>query len=245
MKKSDKGILLMLVGIVIAAVTYFVVYTDLTEKTEVMNADNAKLRQEVERLQELADNKQQYLDDTAAMETEIENIKAQFPAQYLPEDEILYIIATEKEHDVMAQSIRMKEPQAIKVEPVKAETVESSEGAEVVDTEAPVQPEVQLFETEVTTIVKTSYTSIKDVIKKINTDKDRKSLNTLSLAFDSETGGLLGTMGFSMYSLTGTEAEYKAPQVDGVVYGTSDIFNSAQKKAEIDAAKAAAASNQE
>lgn len=246
MKKSDKSIILMLIGILIAAGTYFGVYKNLTEKTEAMNAANATLRQEVERLQELANNKQQYLDDTDAMKIEIENIKAQFPAQYLPEDEILYMIETEKEHDVLATSITMKDPAPITVTPVVAETVETTapDGTQNVSTEQNVQSSIQLFETGVTAIVQTSYVSIKDVIKKINTDADRKSLDTLSLAFDSETGGLLGTLGFTMYSLTGTEAEYTAPQVDGVVYGTSDIFNSAQKKAAVAASKAAAAANQ-
>lgn len=243
MKKSDKSIILVLVGALIAAAAYFLAYQPLTEKTEVLNADNAVLRQEVDRLQQLVDNKQQYLEDTDTMKVKIDEIKAQFPAQYLPEDEILYLIETEKEHDIRATSIRMKDPAPISVAPVAAETVEttSPDGAQPVGTEQSVQAQIQLYETEVAAIVETSYVSIKDVIKKINTDANRKSLDTISLAFDSETGGLLGTLGFSMYSLTGTEAEYVTPTVDGVVYGTNDIFNSAQKKAAVEAAKARAA----
>jgi hypothetical protein len=85
----------------------------------------------------------------------------------------------------------------------------------------------------------TSYQSIKDVIEKINTDQDRKSIETLSLAFDSETGDLSANVSMSLYSLTGTEATYTTPTVDGVVFGTSNIFNSADKKAAIEAEKKA------
>lgn len=251
MKKSDKSIILMLVGVVLAAVSYFFVYKNLTAETEIMNADNAKLRQEVQYLQELADNKQKYLDDTETMKVEIEEIKAQFPAQYLPEDEILYMIATEEQHDVTATGIRMENPALIEVEAVMAETVETTGEAQAegeateVTTEQQVAPEIQLYNTAVTAVVQTSYNSIKEVIKQINTDKDRKSLNTLALAFDSDTGELVGTLGFSMYSLTGTEAEYKTPSVDGVAYGTNDIFNSAKKKAEVNAKKAESAAAQQ
>ncbi|MBQ8877429.1 MAG: hypothetical protein IJ029_01760 [Lachnospiraceae bacterium] len=245
MKKSDKSIIVMLIGILLAAASYFFVYKNLTAETEILNAENAKLRQEVQYLQELADNKQQYLDDTASMNVKIEEIKAQFPAQYLPEDEIYYMIMSEKEHDILATSIAMANPELIAVDAVVAETVApTTEGdAAQVDTAAPAQPQIQLYNTAVTAVVETSYNSIKDLIKQINTDENRKSLNTLSLAFDSGTGGLIGTMSFSMYSLTGTEAEYKAPTVDGIVYGTSDIFNSAKKKAAAAAAASAAAGN--
>jgi hypothetical protein len=84
-----------------------------------------------------------------------------------------------------------------------------------------------------------SYNSVKDVIQKINTDQDRKSIETLTLAFDSETGDLTTSIGFSLYSLTGTEAVYETPSVDGVVFGTNNIFNSADKKASIQAEKQA------
>ena len=246
MKKSDKSIILLLIGILLAVASYFFVYKNLTAETEIMVANNAKLRQEVDYLQELSDNKQQYLDDTAVMKEKIEEIKAQFPAQYLPEDEILYMIATEDQHDILATSIRMANPELIAVEAVVAQTVETTAPAEggdaaQVDTAPAPAPQIQLYNTAVTAIVQTSYNSIKEVIKQINTDKNRKSLNSLALAFDMETGELIGTLGMSMYSLTGTEAEYKTPTVDGVVYGTSDIFNSAKKKAAVNAQKAAAA----
>ncbi len=246
MKKSDKSIILMLVGVVLAAASYFLVYQNLTEKTEEMNRANATLSQEVAYLQELADNKQKYIDDTAAMQAEIEEIKAQFPAQYLPEDEILYLIATERSYDAVVQTIDMEPAVVVNVEnpaqeaPAAATTEDAAATGDAATTETaapaePVTPDIMLYRTEVTASVLSTYNSVKDVIKQINTDKDRKSIDTLSVAFDSDTGALLSTIGFSMYSLTGTEAEYKKPSVSGVAYGTNDIFNSVEKKAKAEA----------
>ena len=235
MKKSDKSIILMLIGILLAAASYFFVYQKLTEQTEIMVAENAQLRQEVEYLQELADNKQQYIDDTASMQAKIEEIKAQFPAQYLPEDDILYMINTEDTHDALARTISMSPTTVIEVEApaqeVVAETTETEDGTTEITEEATAAPAIMLYRTPVTVTVLSSYNSMKDILKQINTDDNRKSVDTLSVSFDAQTGELLSTIAMSMYSLTGTEAEYTTPKVDGVTYGTQDIFNSAKKKA--------------
>jgi len=251
MKKSDKTIVLMLVGILLAAASYFFVYKNLTADTEVMQKENAKLRKEVEYLQELADNKQKYIDDTAAMQIKIEEIKAQFPAQYLPEDEILYMIDAEETHTALAKSINMGNTTVIEVAapvteaPVETdEAAEGEEATEEVSTEKTVAPEITLYRTPVTTSMLSGYDGIKNFLKQVNTDKNRKSVDTLTISFDSETGELLSTIGMSMYSLTGTEAVYTSPKVDGVVYGTDDIFNSAKLRAEAQAQKREAAANQ-
>ena len=241
MKKSDKNIILMLIGILLAAAAYFLAYKNLTADTEEMQKANAALEQEVSYLQELADNKQQYLDDTATMQAKIEEIKAKFPAQYLPEDEILYMIGAENQLDVFARDINMGQPAVIEVAmPVQEAPVVTTEdaSAEAVSTEAPAAPAILLYKTPVSVSVTGSYISMKDLIKLINDDQNRKSIDNITLAFDATSGELVGGIDIGMYSLTGTEAEYTAPKVDGIVYGTNDIFNSAGKKA---AAAAAAA----
>ncbi|MBQ8199555.1 MAG: hypothetical protein IJZ76_09030 [Lachnospiraceae bacterium] len=244
MKKSDKSVLLLVLGVVLALAAYLAAYKPLTAETEIMQKENAKLKQEVDRLQELANNKQQYLDDTAAMQLKIDEIIAQFPAQYLCEDEILYLIATEDDHDALAKSISMGTTTAITVEapaaeaPVETGDAAAEEGAEVT-TDTTATPEILLYKTPVTTELYSSYNSLKDVLKQINTDLNRKSVDTVSIAFDAETGGLVSAIAFSMYSLTGTEAEYTTPSVDGIVYGTNDIFNTVKRKAEADAKAAA------
>ena len=251
MKKSDKTIILMLVGILLAAASYFLVYKNLTAETETMQKANAELKKEVEYLQELADNKQKYIDDTAAMQIKIEEIKAQFPAQYLPEDDILYMIDAEETHSAVATSINMGVTAVVEVAPPVTEAPAATEEpaaegeATEVSTEETVAPDIMLYRTPVTVNMLSGYKGIKDFLKQVNTDKNRKAVDTISISFDTETGELLSTIGMSMYSLTGTEAVYTSPKVDGVVYGTDDIFNSAKQKAENQALKNAAAASRE
>ena len=61
LKKSDVNILLIVLGIGAALLTYFLVFTKLNDKTDTLKIQNASLQQEVDRLQDLANNKQKYL----------------------------------------------------------------------------------------------------------------------------------------------------------------------------------------
>lgn len=246
LKKSDVNILIMLVGILIPVAIYFFVYTSFTEKTAAMNADNETLQTEVDYLQDLADHKQQYIDDTAAMQIQIDEIKSRFPAEYKPEDDIMYIIGVENDYGAEIPTIAMGTSSMIEVAATAEETAEApAEGAEATDDAAgdtvdTTTPAISLYQTPISVSMQSSYRSLKDIVTYINTDTDRKSIDSLSVVFDTETGLLASTMAFNAYSLTGTEKEYAAPQVSGVFYGTSDIFNTGEKSAAIAAEKNAA-----
>lgn len=247
LKKSDVNILIMLVGILIPVAIYFFVYTSFTEKTAAMNADNETLQTEVDYLQDLADHKQQYIDDTAAMQIQIDEIKSRFPAEYKPEDDIMYIIGVENDYGAEIPTIAMGTSSMIEVAAAAEETAEApAEGAEATtddaagDTVDITTPAISLYQTPISVSMQSSYRSLKDIVTYINTDTDRKSIDSLSVVFDTETGLLASTMAFNAYSLTGTEKEYAAPQVSGVFYGTSDIFNTGEKSAAIAAEKNAA-----
>lgn len=257
LKKSDVNILLIVIGIGAALLAYFLVFTKFNDKTDAQKSANASLQQEVDRLQDLANNKQQYLDDTASMQGDIDDIKAQFAAAYQPEDEVMYVRGIEKNFDATASAISMPgtvpmevagaaapaaEPTPAAEESVDGETTETGDAAAVdasTDNTATTASEVLLYQTPVTIDFVASYNSIKDIIKVLNEDEMRKSIDSLSLAFDSETGDLTGSLLFSMYSLTGTDAVYTTPEIPGIAFGSSNIFNSADKKVAIEADKAA------
>ena len=246
LKKSDVNILLIVLGIGAALLTYFLVFTKLNDKTDTLKIQNASLQQEVDRLQDLANNKQKYLDDTATMQDEIENIKAQFAAAYQPEDEILYVDNLEKNFDTTANAINMPGTSPVEVvttadtsaeQTADASTeTDATDAADAADaTEETVATtdntatagtasEILLYQTPVTMDFIASYNAVKDIVKIMNEDQMRKSIDGLSLSFDAETGDLTGTLVFNMYSLTGTDATYTTPVVSNVVMGSSNIF---------------------
>lgn len=244
LKKSDVNILIILAGILIPVAVYFFVFNKYTEQTDILNASNAQLQQEVDYLQDLADHKEEYVTNTETYNMNIEEIKTHFPAEYKPEDDILYIISVEQQYGAGIPTIGIGAPAYIGVDKPAVETVAEGtpditideEGAvegDVVaeDAAASVVPDFGLYSTSVTVRMDSTYRSLKDIITKLNTDQYKKSVDSISVVFDANTGELASSLVFSAYSMTGTDATYSTPVVPGVTYGTSDIFNTGEKAA--------------
>lgn len=247
-KKSDLNILIIFAGVAIAFCTWFFLYRSMVEKTAALNVANETLQAEVDYLQNLADHKQQYIDDTNAMQASIDEIQSHFPAEYRPEDDIMYIIGVENEQGAEIPSIGMSQASMIEVAIPELEAPSSSapasdgaeEGEEAAnDTTDVVTTDINLYRTTLAVSMKSTYQGLKDIVNKLNTDEYRKSIDSVSVTFDVETGLLGSTMAFSAYSLTGTDAEYQSPTIPGIFYGTNDIFNTGEKAAKIMAEKAA------
>ncbi len=246
MNKNSVGILLLVLGIGLAAGGYFGVYNNFNEKKDALAAQNATLQSEVDQLQDLADHKQEYLDETARMNAENDEVIAQFPAEVRPEDEIMYVVATEEKHGAVSRSISMPGTSVIEVARPAAETVsvdsdgsepapaEGEDGEVVEDTAAMEEaaPQIMLYQTPVNISLQVAYENLKDLVRDLTADRnDKKAIQSLTMAFDESTGGLTGAMSYSMYSLSGTSKTYQSPEIPGVAFGTDNIFNSVARAA--------------
>ncbi|MBR4760269.1 MAG: hypothetical protein IK078_09010 [Lachnospiraceae bacterium] len=253
MKNNYVGIILGLLGIVCIIVAYTVIWNSLGEKTDAVKVENDALQAEVDRLQDLADHKEQYINDTKTMKEEDEKIIAQFPADVKPEDEILYADETEKNSlqlDITAISmpgssvIEVAAPSAPAAEEAVTDEATGEETGEIVEntvTESePTKPSNMLYQTPVTVTVRTAYSTLKDVLTRITKDGvNKKSVDMVNMAFSEETGNLEGTVTYNMYSLTGTDKTYESPKTPGVAVGTNDLFDTQARLAAILAEKAA------
>ena len=259
MNKNNVGILLAVLGVGFAVIGYFVIFQRFTEQRDTLAATNATLQEEVDHLQDLADHKQEYLDETANMKAQNEEIMDQFPPEIRTEDEILHIKDTENAFGVVINSVSMPESAVVEVArpvveeaaPAGEEVAEepAAEDGEVVEEtaeEAPPAPQVMLYRTPVSCSIETSYSAIKDLIDQFAKDEiAKKSIENLSLNFSAETGELTGALSYSMYSLTGTDKVYQEPSVGGIPFGTSDFFNSVARGNAIAAQRAADAAENE
>lgn len=256
MKKSDVSLLLIALGIIAAVCSYFFVYTKFNEKTEVLEASNATLRTEVQSLEELEQNRAEYEAKTADWNTQMDEIKTHFDASYLPEDEILYVNDIENRFSATMASVSMPGSSLVDVAYTPAtlmgqgapaaaaetEVAESEDGEEevvVADVAPTTEPPVRLYSTPVSITYQASYDSVKALLDDMNKDDMRKSIDNITMAFDGETGGITGSIAFTMYSMTGTDATYEVPSIPGITFGTKDIFNSTSKGVAIKNAKAA------
>lgn len=249
MKDSDKKILLFVLGAAIFALTYFAVFTPLNEKTDTLKVENQTLSDEVAYLQKLMDNKEFYVSETDRMNAEIDGIKAQFPSELHPEDEIYYASNSETKYDVVATDMEMPLAEEVSVSVASeattteaevvddgttdAETVEGedAEGAlQKVEETVSASSSIVLYRAPITFEFQITYNAVKDWVKDIlEDDENKKAISELTLNYDDKTGNLKGEMIVNMYSLTGTERTYESPGIPGIGVGTDDLFKSADR----------------
>nr|MCR5655175.1 hypothetical protein [Lachnospiraceae bacterium] len=242
LKKSDINILIMLAGILLAVASYFFIYSSFTEKKAVLDGENAALQAEVDELQKLADNEQFYIEETERMDTEIQEVIAQFPAEVRAEDMVLYAIKLENNNDIWVNSLSIDETTEVPVlmaapvtndAPVEGDAIDDTAEAPAVeeaevpadDTAAAPAPAaglsstVRLYSSPFTVNYKVTYRSIKDILSDIVNADERMNIQLVDLAYDADTGCLVGDVGATMYTMPGTGKSYEVPTVNGVSIG--------------------------
>lgn len=109
MSIRDKKILLMFLGVLFLALSYFFVYTRQMEAAVSIEAENSELQARLDQLLEMAENKEFYEEEIARMNKEIENYCETFPAAVREEDGILLVNDMEKELDVKISNVGLGE----------------------------------------------------------------------------------------------------------------------------------------
>ncbi|MCH5280687.1 MAG: hypothetical protein J1E61_04400 [Lachnospiraceae bacterium] len=234
-KKSDINILIGLLGIVLAACSYFFVYQNFTAKTDELKVENTALQAEVDELQKMADNKAFYESETARMEEEIHEIMSHFPGEIRTEDQIMYAVNLENIYDIWVNNLSMEGTQLVQVAvdapqmPTNDAVVEDTGDAanDAIVATGGLRDTVFLYTSPFTLTYKATYHSAKEVLYDILQADDRMDIKAITLAFDGETGALAGTVDATMYTMSGTDYIYTSPQINGVRTGTADFFRAA------------------
>ena len=85
----DKKILLMFLGVLLFALSFLFVYKPQMEEAAQISANNDSLQERLSQLLELAQNREQYVNDTETMQAEIDEYCKQFPYTVRSEDGIV------------------------------------------------------------------------------------------------------------------------------------------------------------
>ncbi|WMJ88591.1 hypothetical protein [Anaerocolumna sp. MB42-C2] len=80
------------------------------------------------------------------------------------------------------------------------------------------------YRSTLTITFKVSYDGLKRCIDYINNYPEKRNIDEITLAYDSETGNLTGSMKINMYNLIGTGREYTEPILGGTGIGLDNIF---------------------
>ena len=231
--KREKNMIVILVGILLVFSSYYLGYLKLKEKTEIIKQQNQILESQIQTLESISETKDEYVAKTAQMQTEMNAIIQKFPADMISEDVILYVKNLEQKTDSYVHNITIPERQYVNITAETEEDVLSSfedvTGAIsaygfVNDGKIPNTRNMQLAQVESVVNSSVTYKGLKEIVKDIAENDNRKSVDNISLVFNENTGDLAGSMTIIYYTLSGTGREYLQPTVTGTSHGIVCIF---------------------
>ncbi|MEL4106311.1 hypothetical protein AAFA46_05645 [Oscillospiraceae bacterium WX1] len=193
-KKTVK-LLLICAGVLLLLASYFFVYLNFSGKTEELNAENDTLKKQLNTLNG-------YNSQQAVLKTKLDNDKADVDAllshyysMEQPEDFIMLASNMDNYLGVKVTALSFDEPAVV------------TKLAGVADTTYNTLPvtkkELTAYVLSSTVSASMNYSQLKNLLKSIYMQKDKTTLDSLTLNFDSSSGLILGTLKLNKYYITG------------------------------------------
>lgn len=231
--KQQVNVLIMVLGVIIIALTYFYGVQKLNEKTEMLETQNGQLRNEINTLQMLQLKQNSYIADTEMMKGLCEAVVEMFPSYVLTEDEIMYAVKLEDQVGCYFSYVGTPGTQNIDIPLGERENMLADlpdvTGAIAQNS---VMNEEQIFNAQGIVLDNSAssnnfsctYDQFKQLVKLIRENEDMRSIDEISLSYDNTTGSLTGTMTINYYSMSGTGKKYDLPRTGVAGYGVDCIF---------------------
>lgn len=243
--RRDAKLLILLLGIIILALSYYFGYSKFNEKSE-------KIQEEVDALeityQSLsADNAKRdvYEKNISQMKTKINEIVDKYPAKVTVEKENMFVVGLEKE-GVRSSALGFSENEIIYVPTTDAATTTGGQNVTPQPTVNPTpvptvasnttqatngdatveKPDFIGYKLTMTITYETTYEYLKKCITEIVDYEEQKSIDGITIAFDSNTGNLTGNIIVSAYALEGLNTQYKSSVITDITTGSDNPFGS-------------------
>lgn len=246
MKVSKKEVMYILIalGVMAGALSYFLFFTKYQEKTAEIVAQNDKLQQQINDLQTKQQNQEFYETEMERMLKAIDDIYQVFPVDVREEDCLLMAINQELISPMALNSISINLVSDVEftvdtAQPERDYTYELGEGdilgdgsgdtttADATAAAATNDPNntTGMLRTRQTTFNYTvSYEGLKRSIQHICNQTNRVAIDSLTASFDTSTGLLVGSTTLDMYIIPGQDKPYVQPNFSAVLLGTDNIF---------------------
>ena len=246
--KKDQCLLVGVLGALFLFVSWYFVFTPLQEKTAVLETENVTLKAKADLYESINANLPKYEEGIEKYEKQITEIGNRYPAHISREDEIMFLANMENvyNNDLAVENITMSAVVEVVVEnaaaPAEAATTDATatdaaatDAATTVQEPEIVAPELHMFRQPVNYSFRCTYKGAKDMIRYLFTQNNKKEIEGMSLAFDSETGNLMGTIDLNQYYMLGLEKEYQAIPTPTVLKGVNDVFHTVNGNAGVNA----------
>ena len=240
-KKSEIQLLIAVLGVLLAVVTYFLVYAKFNDMSEAIETQNVSLRSQVSTLEILEQRKADYLEATEKMQSYITGFENRFPADILPEDSIMMVKTLEDytRTDVanIAFGTEAEVPYAAETPAATDGTVAATDGTATADTtvtDSPVTTEgtayadTHMYEVPLSISIECTYDDFKGLVRYIYNLQERKSIQGVNISYNEAVGMLSGNMTLNTYYLLGTDKVYSEPDIPAMGMGVDTLFGNVE-----------------
>ncbi len=213
--KNEARLLIVLGGILLFVVLYFVVNNRVLESTEEVEAELASIQPQLLELEALYADRATYLSEIESDKLYAAEQLAQYPAGIRPQDIIVWTLDLEEAVDFDVDTLTFGEAQLVAEFPAYV----SVDGADV-------HTDLSAYKTTSNATGQLSYEQLKSSIDYIYATKEKTALDSVSISYDAETSKLAGNFVISKFFITYPQAEYQESQMPLVPIGTDELFGS-------------------
>lgn len=216
--KREKKMLLYAAGILSVVLVYAFVVSPGREKRAELKNEAVALEAELEQAEQHAKMQEYYEQETAVMQTQIDEVLATFPADIKEETAIMYADMLENKSEIHIPGISIGAGNLLYT--LGQDSGENANGG------------VSLYGTQIAYSFTVPYEDMKQVIRTIQEDEEQRNVEMITLSYEAGSGELAGSMTVNMYSVTGTDKPYIAPDVPAMSLGTENIFGTVEHAGE-------------
>ncbi len=237
----QKKVIIILAGLLIAALSFFLVFQKNLEKTEEVNREISKHKSQVSYLQNLEPKVIEMKESEPLWDTEIGTVTQSFPCYLSTEDMIYQLYQFQQDTAVNIMNASFQTPSRIFVGGQVSHPFITVEG----NSSIAVDGSAELSEVEKNPTKQVDFNAMVGLVNPVQlsldtfteeqlftmTDwiaehKDKISLSEIALA--SSEGKLAGTMTVNFFNLCGNGRGYEPLNVSGVQTGIKNIFHTSK-----------------
>lgn len=241
MTTKQKRIVLILAGVLILLVTFFLVFQKNMEKIQALKLENVELSGQVDFLSQLQIRVDEMKLTSEQKLQETEAYTRDFPCKMTQQKVISSLYRLWVDSGMELRSIKPGSEQVFfkggEFLSLSSDGFSSGEAQNTETSEAELNPEVKVPINEMVGKV-TSYDldvtgtrkQILNAFDWLSDNKEHMSLSKISLSFDSSTGKLSGSLSVNFYCMNGNGVPYEEPDISGIIIGNEDVFGTFKKK---------------
>jgi len=212
--KRDTKMLLILFGIVIFVLCYFMVYLSYSEENEFLREDIEDADYEFAKLKALEREVAGYREAIASSEEFILLAQSEYPADVHAADLIMYAVELQENTRIITGGLSF-------IQPVDIMTVQGlAENARGGYSFTP----LNAYRTGININCSLTYQQLKDLADYIYNESQKTSLHSVSLSYNSTTGLLYGNVVINKSFLSSKDKEYVAAQIPEMNVGLPNPF---------------------